>query len=89
MPFGLKRFVRFATAVWSVSPLGKTDEQIALEGLGKMESWLKELGLALSITELGVTSDMIESIKNSCRLKPGGYLKLTYDDIVKVLKASL
>ena len=54
-----------------------------------MESWLKELGLALSITELGVTSDMIESIKNSCRLKPGGYLKLTYDDIVKVLKASL
>ena len=35
-PYGLKKFVRFATNVWGVSADGKSDEQIADEGLERL-----------------------------------------------------
>ncbi|MBQ8882130.1 MAG: iron-containing alcohol dehydrogenase [Clostridia bacterium] len=89
MPFGLDKFVRYATAVWGVTRENKTDEEIAREGLEKMERWMREIGLVMNLTELGVTPDMIDGIANSCRLKPGSYLKLERDDIIKVLSASL
>ncbi|MBQ2347399.1 MAG: iron-containing alcohol dehydrogenase, partial [Clostridia bacterium] len=38
MPYGMKKFARFATEVWSVSRDGKTDDQLADEGLSAMES---------------------------------------------------
>ncbi|MBR2989118.1 MAG: iron-containing alcohol dehydrogenase [Clostridia bacterium] len=89
MPYGLKRFARFATAVWGVSAKDKTDFQLAEQGLCEMEKWMKKLGLAMNLSSLGVSEDMLESIKNSCRAKPGAYLKLEPNDILKVLKASL
>ena len=89
MPYGIKRFARFATAVWGVDKQGKTTEQIAEQGLCEMEKWMRKLGLAMDLTTLGVSEDMVEPIKNSCNLKPGAYFKLEYADIVKVLKASL
>ncbi|MBR1433548.1 MAG: iron-containing alcohol dehydrogenase, partial [Bacteroidales bacterium] len=39
------KFRRLATVVWEVSPEGKSDAEIAMEGLLKMEGWMKELGL--------------------------------------------
>lgn len=89
MPFGLDKFVRYATAVWGVTRENKTDEEIAREGLDKMERWMREIGLVMNLTELGVKADMIDGIANSCRLKPGSYLKLERDDIIKILSASL
>ena len=44
MQYGLPKFVRFAENVWDVDTSGKSDEEIALEGLAKMEAWMKELG---------------------------------------------
>ena len=40
MPYGLEKFKRFAVNVWNVSPEGKTDEQVAREGLKAMENWI-------------------------------------------------
>lgn len=60
MPYGLAKFKRFAVNVWGVDADGKTDEQTALEGLAAMEGWMKELGLVMNLTELGVTEDMVE-----------------------------
>ncbi len=89
MPCGIQKFKRFAVNVWGVSPNGKTDEQTAREGLLAMEDWMKELGLAMNITELGVTEDMIEAIADVTVMLPGGYKTLTRDDVVSVYKASL
>ena len=88
-PYGLHKFVRFAKEVWGVNPNGKSDEQIADEGLAKMESWMKQIGVAMNLTELGTTEDMIEDIANATILLDGGYKKLDRDDVVAVLKASL
>lgn len=89
MPYGVKKFARFATEVWGVSPEGKTDATLAEEGLVAMESWMRKLGLAMDITSLGATPEMIEGIADATFILDGGYKVLTRDEVVKVLKQSL
>ena len=89
LPYGLKKFVRFAENVWNVDPAGKTDEEIANAGLDAMERWMKELGLTMNITELGATPDMIEGIADATLVMDGGYKVLTREEIVKILRESL
>lgn len=50
---------------------------------------MKQLGLVMNITELGVTEDMIQDIANSTFILDGGYKKLASEDIVKILKESM
>ncbi len=89
MPYGIAKFRRFATEVWKVDAAGKSDEEIASEGLTAMESWMKKLGLAMNISELGATEDMIEGIVDGTFILDGGYKVLTRDEVVQVLKESL
>ncbi len=81
--------MRFATEVWKVDSEGKTDEQIADEGIRKLESWMRDLGVAMDLTELGVTKDMVEGIADSTILTGRGYKVLNRDDVVKILRESL
>ena len=87
--YGLEKFKRFAINVWDINPNEKSDEDIAMEGLLAMENWMKQLGLVMNITELGVTEDMIQDIANSTFILDGGYKKLASEDIVKILKESM
>ena len=89
LPYGLGKFRRYAVAVWGVDENGKTDKKIALEGLGKMEEWMKGIGLVMNISDLGVKPDMIEGIADSTLVMTGGYKTLTHDEIVGILKNSL
>ena len=88
-PYGLEKFKRFAINVWDVRPEGKTDEEVAAEGLAAMESWMKEIGLVMNISELGVTEDMIDGIADGVFIMEGGYKVLTKDEIVNILKESM
>lgn len=89
MADGLQKFKRYAIHVWDVDPSGKTDEQIAREGLDCMETYMKELGLVMNLSELGVTEAMIEPIANSTLIMEGGYRILNHEDIVNILTNSL
>lgn len=89
LPYGLQKFKRFAVNVWDVDPSGKTDEQVAEEGLQAMENWMNELGLVMNISQLGATEDMIEGIADGTLIMPGGYKVLEHDEIVEILKESL
>ena len=89
LPYGVQKFKRFAINVWDVDPEGKTDEQIAEEGLNAMEAWMKELGLVMNISDLGATENMLEGIADGTIILPGGYTVLEHDEIVKILKESL
>lgn len=88
-PYGLEKFKRFAVNVWNVNPTGKTDEEIAAEGLVAMESWMQDLGLVMHISEFGVTKDMVEGIADSTFIMEGGYKILTHEEIVTILNNSL
>ena len=85
MPYGLKKFVRFAKNVWNVDASGKTDEEVALEGLAAMEGWMKELGLIMNITELGATKEMLPDLVKGTLILPGGYKVLDKNEIEKSL----
>ncbi len=89
MPYGLKKFARFATEIWKVDPTDKTDEQTAAEGLSAMEKWMKDIGLTLKISELGATGDMIDGITAATLILDGGYKVLTKDEVKEILKESL
>lgn len=88
-PYGLQKFKRFAMNVWDVNPAGKTDEEIADEGLKAMESWMRELGLVMNIRELGVTEGMLPGIVKGTFILDGGYKVLTEDEIMEILKESM
>lgn len=89
MPYGLDKFVRFATNVWNVNPEGKSKEDIAKVGLDAMEEWMKELGLVMNITDLGVTEDMLEGLARSTIVLEGGYKVLNHDEIIQIFKESM
>lgn len=88
-PYGLKKFCRFAVNVWNVDAAGKTEEEVAAEGLSRMESWMKEIGLVMNITQLGVREEMLEGIADGTFIMQGGYHVLTHDEIVEILKESM
>lgn len=89
LPYGLEKFKRFAVNVWDVDPEGKSDEETAHEGLDAMENWMRELGLVMSLSELGADESMIEGIAEGTLIMDGGYKKLMRDEIIKILKESL
>ena len=89
MPYGVKKFARFAVNVWGIQAEGKTDVQAAEEGLAAMEAWMKELGLAMNLSEVGVTPDMIEDIVNGTLIMEGGYKVLSKEDVWAVLNKAL
>lgn len=89
LPYGLQKFKRFAVNVWDVDPSGKTDEQVAEEGLNAMEAWMRELGLVMKISELGATEDMLEGIADGTIILSGGYKMLEHSEIAEILKESM
>lgn len=89
LPYGLPKFRRFAVNVWNIQTEGKTDEEIAREGLSAMESWMKELGLVMNLTDLGATEEMIPDIVKATIILNGGYKTLTTEEVEEILKESL
>lgn len=89
MSYGLAKFRRFAVNVWEVNTVGKSDEQIAEEGLFCMESWMRELGLVMNLRELGATEEMLDGIADGTLIMEGGYKVLTRDEVLDILKDSM
>lgn len=89
LPYGVKKFARFAKYVWEIPSEGKTDEELAKAGLKALEAWMKEIGLVLSIKELGATEEMLEGIADATFILEGGYKILTRDEVIDILKDSM
>ena len=89
MPYGIKKFRRFAEQVWQIDTNGMTDEEAAEAGLIALETWMNNLDLCLSTGELGVNEYMIDGIANATIILNGGYKVLSKDDIKQILRESL
>ena len=89
MPYGLAKFARFARSVWDIDTNSMTEKQAAEAGLKAMESWMKEIGVVLHSSELGVTEDNIEGIADATFLLDGGYKALTREEVIEILRESL
>ena len=54
-----------------------------------LETEMKELGLVMNITDLGVTEAMIDGLVQSTIILPGGYKTLTPEEITTIFKQSM
>lgn len=89
LPYGLAKFKRFAINVWNISAEGKSDKQIAVEGLVALEGWMREIGVVMNISELGATEEMLETLADLTIHLPGGYKQLTHEEVIEIFKESL
>lgn len=89
LPYGLPKFKHFAENVWGVQAAGKTDEQVAQEGLSCMEAWMKEIGVTMSIRELGADETMLDDLADATMILDGGYKKLDRQEIIEIFRESL
>lgn len=89
LPYGLSKFTRFAKNVWQVSDDKKSDKEVAKEGLEKMAEWMRKLGVAMNITDLGCDESMLESLADSTFIRTGGYKRLDRDEIISIFRESL
>ncbi|MDE6614689.1 MAG: iron-containing alcohol dehydrogenase [Clostridia bacterium] len=88
LPYGVAKFARYAVNVWDINPDGKSQEQVAREGLDVMEKWMRKIGLVMNLTDLGVKEDMIDGIVKGTFVMDGGYKILNADEIRQIIKAS-
>lgn len=89
MEQGLPKFARFAHNVWDIPTQGKSERELAEAGLEALKNWMLEIGLPLTITEIGATPEMIDDIVSTTVIFPAGYLDLKAEDIKDILKESL
>ena len=89
LPYGTKKFARFAINVFNINPNGKSEKEVAELGLDAMEDWMKEIGVNVTLKDLGATADMIEDMVNGTLILDGGYKVLSKDEIREIFKKSM
>ena len=69
----LPRFVKYAVNVMGVKP-GDTDEETAMRGIEAMEDFYRQIGMPISLRELGVevSEEQILQMAESCMKGAGG-----------------
>lgn len=82
------RFAQFAVNVFGISPVGKNQEDIALEGINSFIVFLKDMGLPISLGEEGLSIKDIEMMAEKAVGDGtiGGFKKLNKDDVVNIYK---
>ena len=89
MPYGVRKFARFATSVFDVPADGKTDEQLAEAGLAAMSDWMDQIDVVRHASELGLTKENIPAAVRATIILDGGYHKLTTEEVEKIFRQSL
>ena len=91
----MPRFVRYAIKVMGVKDEGQGDEQIALEGIAKMEEFYRSIGMPTNMRELGITPteeqilEMARSCREACGGKKGSAKVLYEEDMANIYRMAL
>lgn len=72
-----------------IDPAGKSERELAEAGLSAMKAWMRELGVAMNLTELGVAEADLDDIVAATFLTTGGYKTPTKEDVRNVLEQCL
>lgn len=82
------RFEQFAIRVWDVDYSFESPERTAIEGIKRMTDFFREIGLPVTLKELGVPDDRLEEMAQKCT-EPGlqgNFVKLAKEDVLNILK---
>ncbi len=91
MDNGIEKFVTFAVNVWNVETEGKTDKEIALEGITKTREFFNRIGAPSQLKNYNIGSERIEEMAEKAVRGGtiGSYKRLTKEDVIKILQESL
>ncbi|MDY6065456.1 MAG: iron-containing alcohol dehydrogenase [Finegoldia sp.] len=84
----IEKFKHFALEVFQVNPVAKSDEEIALEGIERLQDFFEELGAPIRLRDLKVDEESLEKISKDIELNQASYSKLESYDIFQILKSS-
>ena len=86
----VRRFARFAQEVWNISPDGKSKEELALAGIEALASFIREIGLPTTLTEMKITDEgILRAVADSSNITAGCCKQLSRDEIFEILKECL
>ena len=73
--------------MWGISDSGKTEEETAHEGVEALADFIKEVGLPVSLRDLGADENTdLKQIADSCILSGGSYKQMTHREIHEIFQ---
>lgn len=87
----IERHVQLATRVLGVDPAGKTDQEIALEGIDKLSAFWTSLGAPTRLADYDIDNSQVDKMAGIAAKNGefGNFKPLTKNDVVNILTASL
>ena len=84
----LDRFVQLAVRVWNVDPSGKSDEEIALEGIECVREFWSSIGAPSTLADYNIDETTIPVIADKAMLRGefGNFKKLNREDVIAILE---
>jgi len=87
----IARFVRFAVEVWNVDPTGKTDDEVALEGIAATEAFFARIGAPTRLADYEIDDQHLQLMAEKATPygQIGNFKKLSSEDVAQILRMSL
>lgn len=91
MSENVARFKQFAINVYNVDPTGKTDEEIALEGIQANADFWKSIGAPATLADYEITESDIQKMVDVAMVRGefGNFKKLSSADVAEILRNAL
>lgn len=86
-PAAPAQFARWAREVWNVNADGRSDIEVANAGIDALASFIAEMGLPTSFSEMGTdaSDETLRSVAETAILTPGCAKALSRDEIFQIL----
>ena len=89
----LDRFVQWAVRVWNVEMDVFNPEAVAREGIARMEAFFQSLGLATTLSGMGIGADRIDEMADKCTdgdtRTVGNFVVLDRTAVAKILRLAV
>lgn len=91
VPVNPARFAQMATRVFGVDPSGKSDEEVAYEGIDRLAEFWTSIGAPSSLKDYDIDDSRFSDIVDKTLVygEFGNFKKLNGQDVEKILQASL
>lgn len=85
------RFAQYATRVWGIDPAGKSEDELALAGIGATRDFYTRIGAESRLADFGIGDDQLDRMaEEAVRYGPiGNFKRLEKGDVREILRMSL
>ncbi|WP_044338098.1 iron-containing alcohol dehydrogenase [Rossellomorea aquimaris] len=85
------RFAQLAERVFNVDPSGKSEEEVALEGIEKLREFWTSIGAPSRLADYDIDDSQLDLMADKAMVNGefGNFNKLNKDDVLAILRASL